>query len=190
MSLTRRNFLTSAIGAPVILTSMPSFAFERWERTLVLVELSGGNDGLNTVVAYVDPLYKRLRPELAVPDDKVLKLDERLRLHPELERLMPLWTGREMAIVLGVGYPEPNFSHFRSIDIWETATEENRVVEQGWITRVFRESGPPDSLPADGVVLGRNDPGPLAGSGSRVVNLKRPRSLKKQRQKLEISNIT
>ena len=190
MPLTRRKFVTSVIGAPVFLTSIPSLALDRWQRTLVLVELNGGNDGLNTVVPYADPLYRPLRPELAVPADKVLQLDERLGLHPELERLMPLWADREMAVVLGVGYPEPNFSHFRSIDIWETATEEHRFAEEGWITRTFREGRPPASLAADGIVLGRNDPGPLTGYGSRIVNLKRLRSLKKQRQKLKTPNIT
>ena len=190
MPLTRREFLTSTIGASALLRSRPSLALNRWRRKLVLVELNGGNDGLNTVVPYVDPLYRRLRPKIAVPVDKILQLNNHLGLHPELERLKPLWASREMAIVLGVGYPEPNLSHFRSIDIWETATQEHHFAEEGWITRLFRESRPPTLLPADGIVLGRNDPGPLTGDGSRIINLKRLISLRKQRRKLAISDVT
>ena len=124
------------------------------------MELNGGNDGLNTVVPYRDPLYRQMRSKLALPTDQVLSLDERLGLHPALERLMPLWIDRQMAIALGVGYPQPNLSHFRSIDIWETATMAETSGEDGWLVRLFKENRPPATLPAEGLVLGRNDPGP------------------------------
>ena len=189
MLFTRRQIAKFIAGTPVLLKSTPIYANESWTRIVVLVELNGGNDGLNTVIPYTDPAYPRLRPKLAVSRDKVLQLSEHLGLHPQLEKLMPLWESREMAIVLGVGYPEPNLSHFRSIDIWETATQGHRLAREGWISRLFSERRPPTMLPAEGVVLGRNEPGPLMGDGSRIVNLKRLESLKKQRQQLVNSNI-
>ena len=72
-----------------------------------MVELGGGNDGLNSLVPYADPAYRRLRPRLAVPRDQVLQLDERLGLHPRFEPLMASWQAGELAIASGVGYPRP-----------------------------------------------------------------------------------
>jgi uncharacterized protein (DUF1501 family) len=148
-------------------------------RTLVLVELKGGNDGLNTVVPYADPAYYEARPRLAVPADKVLKLDRALGLHPALTPLMPLWSGREMAIALGVGYPQPNRSHFRSIEIWETASKSDQILESGWID----DSLPPaqgTARPADGVVLGGRSLGPVSGRNLRAVILDRPERFLRQ----------
>src|SRR5688572_27793725 len=107
----RRDFL-GAIGAASVsaLVPVPGRAQQRvtadYGRLLVLVELKGGNDGLNTLVPYADPAYYELRPQLAIPRDQVLQLDERAGLHPSLEPLMELWKKRELAIVQGVGYPE------------------------------------------------------------------------------------
>ena len=98
-------------------------------RYLVLVELQGGNDGLITVVPFTNPQYYALRPRIALNKDKLHRLDESLGLHPAMTKLMPLWEKNQLAIVNGVGYPEPNRSHFRSIEIWETASdaEETRL---------------------------------------------------------------
>ncbi|MDB5946920.1 MAG: Twin-arginine translocation pathway signal sequence protein, partial [Ramlibacter sp.] len=80
------------------------------DRILILVELKGGNDGLNTVVPYADPAYAQLRPTIAIPREDVLRLDAAAGLHPALQPLLPLWERNELAIVQGVGYPEPNLS--------------------------------------------------------------------------------
>ncbi len=141
-----------------------------YRNLLVLVELKGGNDGLNTVVPYSDSEYYSLRPRIAVKRDEVLQLDSRMGLHPSLQPLMPLWTNRELAIVGGVGYPEPNLSHFRSIEIWDTASRSNQFLEQGWLARTFAVNPVPRSFAADGVIVGSNDLGPLAG-GERAVAL-------------------
>src|SRR6185295_696798 len=107
----RREFLISA-GAMGTALSMPRFLFAapgaNFGRLLVLVELKGGNDGLNTVVPYADPAYAQLRPRLGIRREEVLQLTEREGLHPSLASLMPLWQGRELAIVQGVGYAKPN----------------------------------------------------------------------------------
>ncbi|MGH2495459.1 MAG: DUF1501 domain-containing protein [Ktedonobacteraceae bacterium] len=90
------------------------------DRTLIVVQMAGGNDGLNTVVPYTDPLYIKLRPTLGIPQSKVLTLDTRLGLHPNLAPLKKLWDAGHMAIVEGVGYPNQSLSHFQAMDIWQT----------------------------------------------------------------------
>jgi len=152
------------------------------DRTLVLVELKGGNDGLDTLIPFRDPDYYRLRPRLAVAKDQVLPLADDQGLHPGLEPLMPLWQAGEMAVIQGLGYPEPNRSHFRSIAIWETGSGSERVLTDGWLRPVLADhSGPwsrasPD-VPADALVLGRSS-GPVAGTGLRVIHIDRPGTMR------------
>src|SRR5579884_151725 len=89
-------------------------------KTLIVVQMAGGNDGLNTIVPYTDGTYYQARPTLAVPASKVLDLDGRLGMNPALAALKPLWDARKLAVVEGVGYPNPNLSHFAAMDIWQT----------------------------------------------------------------------
>ena len=103
-------------------------------KTLVLVTLYGGCDGLNTVVPYADDAYAAARPELAYTGDDVLRLDDRFGLNPGLKGLHRLYGERKLAIVRGVGYPKPDRSHFRSMDIWQTAQPE-RPGTTGWLGR-------------------------------------------------------
>ncbi|MCE3223191.1 MAG: Twin-arginine translocation pathway signal sequence protein [Nitrospira sp.] len=146
----RRELLQAAAALPLIL--LHPFWLERlWashmpapvgggperERILLLVELHGGNDGLNTVVPYEESGYYRARPQLAIPRHQVRQLTPKFGLHPALTPLMPLWDSQELALVLGVGYALPNRSHFRSIEIWETASDSDEVVDQGWLSKVF-----------------------------------------------------
>ncbi|GAC1602946.1 MAG: DUF1501 domain-containing protein [Ramlibacter sp.] len=145
------------------------------DRILILVELKGGNDGLNTVVPYADPLYIQLRPTLAVPAADLLRLDERTGLHPGLKPLLPLWDSRELAIVQGVGYPQPNLSHFRSIEIWETASGSGDYLADGWLTRAMKAGlAARGAFTAEGVRIGSSDSGPLAGA--RAVALNNPQA--------------
>jgi uncharacterized protein (DUF1501 family) len=101
---------------------------------LVIVTLYGGNDGLNTVVPYADPRYRSARPELAYEPHEVLHLDGSLGLNPALRGLKRLWDAKRLAIVLGAGYPKPDLSHFRSMDIWQTASP-GSPVGTGWVGR-------------------------------------------------------
>jgi len=168
----RRDFLkASAAASLAILAPRVVWAGEGYRNLLVLVELKGGNDGLNTVVPYADPAYYNLRPRIAIKRDDVLQLDQRFGLHPSLAPLMPLWQGRELAIVQGVGYPHPNLSHFRSIEIWDTASPSEEYLTDGWLARAFASSPVPKSFAVDGVVVGASDLGPLAGGGTRAVAL-------------------
>ena len=170
----RRDFLrSSAAAACAVLAPRVAPAQEPsgYRNLLVLVELKGGNDGLNTVVPYADSTYYALRPRIAVRRDEVLQLDARAGLHPSLAPLLPLWQARELAIVQGVGYANPNLSHFRSIEIWETASTSEQYLSDGWLTRAFGASPVPRGFAADGVIVGSSDLGPLAGAGARAVAL-------------------
>jgi len=101
-------------------------------RMLVVIQLGGGNDGLNTVVPYGNGLYYDARPKLAIPDESVLAIDNTIGLNPNLKNFKSLYDDGKMAIIQGVGYDNPNRSHFRSTDIWETANPET-VVGTGWL---------------------------------------------------------
>src|ERR1700761_5667031 len=125
-------------------------------RILLLVELKGGNDGLNTVIPYADPLYREFRPDLGVAREQVLQLDEHVGLHPKLEPLMDAWKAHDFAIVQGVGYPDPNRSHFRSIEIWDTASSASQTLSEGWVARAFDGNRPPPGLGVDSIVIDTN----------------------------------
>ena len=169
----RRDFLLASAAAGVAVFA-PRIAFAQgagYSQLLVLVELKGGNDALNTVVPYADSAYYGLRPRIAIRRDDVLQLDGRTGLHPSLAPLMPVWQARELAIVQGVGYPSPNLSHFRSIEIWDTASRAEEYLTDGWLARTFAAAPVPKRFAADGVVVGAAELGPLAGGGARAVAL-------------------
>ncbi|MGA8546315.1 MAG: DUF1501 domain-containing protein [Mycobacterium sp.] len=107
---------------------------------LVILTLYGGNDGINTVIPYADNAYHDARPELAYPPGDVLALDSQLGLNPALKGLAQQWTNRKLAIVRGVSYPRPDRSHFRSMDIWQTASPAEPVTT-GWIGRWLDATG-------------------------------------------------
>jgi uncharacterized protein (DUF1501 family) len=172
----RRQFL-SALGATVGVVALPSAfaqtnspAHAAYGKLLVLIELKGANDGLNTLVPYADPAYASLRPNVQIKRDHVLQLSDRFGLHPALEPLMPLWKSGEMAAMMGLGYPQPNLSHFRSIEIWDTASKSNEYLSEGWLARTFAQVAPPKNFLADGVAIGAGNLGPLA-NGARALSI-------------------
>jgi len=171
----RRDFLKWSAAAGGVAALVPRAAFgapgARYSRLLVLVELKGANDGLNTVVPYADPAYYALRPRIGIKRDEVASLDERFGFHPALAPLLPLWRARELAIVHGVGYANPNLSHFRSIEIWDTASNPDEYLHEGWLARAFAGAPAPAAFAAEGVVIGSNDFGPLAGGSARTIAL-------------------
>ena len=105
-------------------------------RTLVLVQLSGGNDGLSTVVPYADDLYRGARPELGIAQGDVHVLDDYRGLHRGLERLFATWKAGKLAIVEGVGYPDASRSHFASMDVWHAGDPRGRKTGEGWVGRL------------------------------------------------------
>jgi uncharacterized protein (DUF1501 family) len=145
---TRREFLLlSAKGAGLLAFSQfaPRFlvqstlaqtpAPEKDRSILVLVQLAGGNDGLNTLIPFEDADYYRLRPTLGIAKDKVLRVSDTHGFHPSMTALQGLMHDGKLAVVQNVGYPNPNRSHFRSTEIWETASDTDRVIGTGWIGR-------------------------------------------------------
>lgn len=157
---TRRRFLQHALATGLLTaTGAPLLAAApQRSRVLVLVELKGANDGLNTVIPYADPAYRSLRPNLAIARDAVVQLDETRGLHPAMKPLLPLWQRGELAIIEGLGYPSPNRSHFRSIDIWESASGADAFLGAGWLSP-YLQSRTDQRF----VALGE-DAGPMAGS--------------------------
>lgn len=101
-------------------------------RTLVVLQLAGGNDGLNMVVPYSNGTYYTLRKQIAVAQEKVLKLDGDFGLHPGMTGLKSLWDAGQVAVINGVGYPNPNYSHFRAMEIWQGANPDGPLGE-GWV---------------------------------------------------------
>jgi uncharacterized protein (DUF1501 family) len=171
--MNRRDFLATLASTAGIL-ALPSLAQSAtanpYKRLLVLVELKGANDGLNTFIPYADETYATLRPSIGIKRDQVLQLSDRFGLHPALETLMPLWSKGELAAVTGLGYPQPNLSHFRSIEIWDTGSNSKDYLSEGWLARAFDSVAPPKSFVADGIAVGGGDLGPFA-HGSRALSI-------------------
>jgi uncharacterized protein (DUF1501 family) len=187
--LTRRDFLTAA-PLLALAPAVPCFlartgraaAPQRDGRVLVIVELTGGNDGLNTVVPYADEGYARHRQQLAVPRDRVLRLDDRVGLHPALRGATRLVESGRLAVVQGVGYPNPSRSHFRSMAVWQTARPEDPEHQPGgWIGRALEEASPPTA----------NGPGPVfVGSGQSALALQSRRGTPAAVDRLEDALLT
>src|SRR5437762_4942415 len=166
--ISRRSFLENssmiALGATV-----PSFLSKTAAQSpvstrpgardtiLVVVQLTGGNDGLNTVIPFADPEYAKLRPTLKIGKDQVKKLNDSLGLHPAMEGMAKLFEDGAMAVVQGVGYPNPSQSHFRSMDIWQAASTA-ATLSEGWIGKALKHS---PASPAFHVAY-NNEPAPLA----------------------------
>jgi uncharacterized protein (DUF1501 family) len=146
---TRRQFLTHTLrGSSLVALSalVPQFvartaraAGPGKDSVLVVLELSGGNDGLNTVIPYADDLYHKARPTLRQTRDAVIRLDDHVGLHPAMQGLRLLWQQGQLAVVQGVGYPNPQRSHFEAMDIWQSADPQGKRTT-GWLGRAAAES--------------------------------------------------
>ncbi len=112
------------------------------ERILVLINLNGGNDGLNTVIEKNNDEYYRIRPTLGISNQNMWHLSDSIGMHGSSDSLQPLWDNGQMKVIHNVGYPNPNYSHFRSSDIWATATDADKIGTTGWIGRFIEEEFP------------------------------------------------
>jgi uncharacterized protein (DUF1501 family) len=193
--VTRRQFLrTSLLGAalswtvPVFLertflslnaqaaTSALQTVTGKDSTILVVIQLAGGNDGLNTLIPFEDDLYYRARPTLGIPKESVLSLDREIGFNPSLAPLKGLYDAGDMAIVQGVGYPNPNRSHFRSNEIWQTASDSGQVLTKGWLGRYFDNccSG---ADPTIGVVMGEQLPQAFSAQTPTGIAIGRPEAM-------------
>lgn len=169
--MNRRNFLKSLSVLPFLhlLSTANSHASES-KNSVVLVELKGGNDSLNTLIPYQDPTYYQLRPKLAIPQQQVLKLGESMGMHPAMQPLLSLWNNKEMAWIQGIGVPgqERARSHFTSIHTWETSSLDQNA-NQGWLSQVFQQT----NANLQGIAIG-DELGPLLGTNFNAINLHDP----------------
>ncbi|MFM8401784.1 MAG: DUF1501 domain-containing protein [Pirellula sp.] len=131
------------------------------DRILVVIQLSGGNDGLNTVVPYRDELYAKARPKLGIPTSQVIKLNDDLGLHPALRAIETQLSEDRFSIIQGVGYPSPNRSHFESMDIWHSCHPKKDRSQSGWLGRWLTEQSSGATSDSPAIHLG-SEPLPLA----------------------------
>lgn len=143
-----------AVENPHGLASIPGIPDDR---ILVVVQLSGGNDGLNTIIPYNNDAYYRYRPTLAIPRNQQIRIDDRLAVHQALRPLQSVFDEGEFTWIQGVGYPNPNRSHFRSMEIWHTASGADEEVRTGWIGRFF-DNTCKGAQPPGAVTIGREMP--------------------------------
>ncbi len=149
------------------------------DRVLVLIQLSGGNDGLNTVVPKTNDVYYASRPTISIPGSQTIFLDDEYGLHPSMTPIEPSWGEGNMAVVHSVGYPAPDLSHFRSTDIWVTASDSETYLNTGWAGRYLDtqfpdfNTDPPSAPPA--VQIGTSSPllfqGPDANLGMTLLDV-------------------
>ena len=146
MKTSRRDFLrlvgTTAGGTlflPKFLSAMPRQdlydSYQSNKNTLVVIQLNGGNDGLNTFIPYNTPQYYDLRPTIAIPKDLVLKAGGGMGWHPSMKGFYDIQQAGDLSVIQNVGYPNPNRSHFRSIEIWQTGSNSNEYLSKGWLGR-------------------------------------------------------
>ena len=140
------------------------------EKNLVVVQLSGGNDALNTIIPYGDDLYYDNRPYVNIPQEKILKIDNYLGFNPSMAPLKELYEKGNVAIINGIGYSEPNRSHFRAMDIWHTG-ETKSVGTEGWLGRAIKELDPKSENVLTGVNFGRGLPRALYAKNVPVASV-------------------
>ena len=140
------------------------------ERSVVIIELAGGNDALNTLIPYNNGLYYDYRPGIGIPQEDVLKIDDELGFNPTLAPYKDLWDKGQLAVINGIGYPSPSRSHFRSRDIWYTA-EPEKVGTQGWLGPAIRDLDPNGDNVLTGVNFGRGLPRALVCKGVPVASV-------------------
>jgi uncharacterized protein (DUF1501 family) len=140
------------------------------DNVLAVLSLSGGNDGLNTLIPYTNSLYRDYRPNLGIPQEQVIPLNDQLGFHPTMAPLKKFWDEGKLAIFLGIGYPHPSYSHFRSMDIWHTC-EPDKVGTEGWLGRAIKDLDPNAENVLTGVNFGRGLPRALAKEGVPVASV-------------------
>ncbi|GMW00868.1 MAG: hypothetical protein AMXMBFR84_20050 [Candidatus Hydrogenedentota bacterium] len=174
--MSRRHFMMSAalfssVGfAPAFLTravegAAPAIPGFKDDKVLVVVQLGGGNDGLNTIVPHSNDDYYRVRPGIGLKDNQLIRINDDISANAKLKGFMDLYNNGEIAIVQGVGYPNPDRSHFRSMEIWHTASDSNEYLGDGWIGRYFDNCCEGAPRPQVGVAL--QDERPQAFDGTK-----------------------
>jgi uncharacterized protein (DUF1501 family) len=191
---TRRDFLRTTLLGGALTWTVPGFVAQTFSALhasadgaltqvatgkdspiLVLIQLAGGNDGLNAVVPYTNDYYYKARPTIAIPGDKILKMSDTLGLNPVMTGFKDLFDAGHLSIVNGVGYPNPNRSHFRSTEIWQTASDEDKYLTDGWLGRYF-DNACAGCDPTVGVSIGPRLPQAFSSHHPTGISLENPNS--------------
>ncbi|HVY70822.1 MAG TPA: DUF1501 domain-containing protein [Verrucomicrobiae bacterium] len=188
---TRREFLRTTILGGALTWTVPAFLGQTFvalqseaagqtqadtgkdSPILVVLQLAGGNDGVNTVIPFTNDFYYRARPRLGTVAKNALRLNDSLGLHPALSGFKSLFDAGHLGVVQGIGYPNPNRSHFRSTEIWQTASDENKFERFGWLGRYF-DNACSGADPAVGISIGRQMPQAFASAKPAGVSLDNP----------------
>lgn len=182
----RRDFLRNTALAAAGTFFVPAFMkpFEALAanelsgyRNLVVIQLSGGNDGLNTVVPFGNDIYYQKRKSIAIQPDAVIKLNDMQGLNPNLAALQPLYDQGWMSIINDVGYPNPDRSHFRSMDIWQSGSDSNQFLTTGWIGRYLDSNCETCDLPYTAIEVDDSLSLALKGGTKKGIALKDPNAL-------------
>ncbi len=191
---TRREFLRTSVLGGALTWTVPAFlsntfmalqadaadsatqtATGKDSTILVVLQMAGGNDGLNTVVPFANDDYHRARPKLGLDGKAVLKLNDEVALHGSLTGFKELYDAGNLSIIQGIGYPNPNRSHFRSTEIWQTASDSEKYESYGWLGRYF-DNACAGADPTVGVSIGRQMPQAFAAKTPKGVSLENPQS--------------
>ena len=191
---TRRDFLRTTLLGGALSWTVPSFVANTFGALhaqadgaltqittgkdgpiLILIQLAGGNDGLNTIIPYTNDFYYQARPTLGIKGDQVLNLSDTLGLNPGMTGFKSLFDAGHLSVVNGVGYPNPNRSHFRSTEIWQTASDEDKYLTDGWIGRYF-DNACVGCDPTVGINIGERLPQSFSSHTPTGISLDNPAS--------------
>jgi uncharacterized protein (DUF1501 family) len=193
---TRREFLRTSVLGGALTWTVPAFLANTFSALqaeaagspapgatgkdatiLVVLQMAGGNDGLNTVAPYANDYYHQARPRIGLAAKSVLKINDEIGLHPSLDGFKSLYDAGRLSIIQGVGYPNPNRSHFRSTEIWQTASDANKVEHYGWIGRYF-DNACRGADPTIGVSIGQQMPQAFSAKTPTGISLDNPQSFR------------
>jgi uncharacterized protein (DUF1501 family) len=191
---TRREFLRSTVLGGALSWTVPTFLANTFSAMqaeaadkatqvatghdssiLVILQMAGGNDGLNTVVPYTNDYYHRARPRMGLKEKQILKINDDLGFHSNLAGFKDLYDAGQLAVIQGVGYPNPNRSHFRSTEIWQTACDAEAIASYGWLGRYF-DNTCSGCEPTVAVNIGRQMPQAFAAKNPKGVSLDSPQN--------------
>src|SRR4051794_40479566 len=189
---TRREFLRSTVLTGALSWTVPTFLANTFSalqaeaidkatqvttgkdgQILVVLQMAGGNDGLNTVVPFANDYYRKARPRIGLTEKQTLKINDEIGFHANLSDFKELYDAGELSVIQGVGYPNPNRSHFRSTEIWQTASDSERIESSGWLGRYFDNSCS-GCDPTVAINIGRQMPQAFASHVPKGISLESP----------------
>jgi uncharacterized protein (DUF1501 family) len=163
-------------------------SFNKNKNILVIVQLNGGNDGLNTFIPFDDPLYYSMRPNIGIPKDQVLKAaSSGMGFHPSMRGFADILQAGHLSVVQNVGYPNPNRSHFRSIEIWQTASGSNDYLNTGWLG-MYLDANCPDDDPLGALNIDNIDNLALMGQQNHTLTMQDPQRFERMLRSMNTEN--